>query len=330
MEKITVFVPNYNKQKYISQALNSILMQKTNFQYKILIIDDASTDNSVETIKRYVKKYPKKIDFIQNEKNIRCLANLIKGYKLIKTKYFCILDPDDYWINKNKLQKAVDFLDKHNDFTIYMSNIYVKERNKKLVPYINSKTKDFDFKDLDNAILCQTSGAVFRYISGNVPNVVSRAIGNVDEKIYEGDSFRDLTFLKLGKAHFENQIESVYRINKTGIWTSLNIFQKNLLNARFFLKMFLFFKENQDYFIKMSLYFLSKNIELLDNNKKNISDNDIFETKKWLIECIKYKNPKLKLKNQIKIIIYSLFFSFKKNKKARIEIVKKIQDIIKI
>lgn len=291
--KITILIPNYNKEKYISQALSSVLAQKTSFKYKLLIIDDASTDKSVEIINKYIKKYPHKIDFIKNKKNLRCLATSIKGYEKIKTEYFCVLDPDDYWIDKNKLQKAIDFLDQHKDFTIYIANNYIEEKNKKLTPYFNSESKNFDFNDLNNAIFGHTSGTIFRNIIfiKNIPKAAYNAIGTKDEKVYEGDSFRNVIHLEKGKAHFENNIESVYRITGNGIWTSLNEFQQNSLNVRFYLKMFLYFKKKSIFFINMSYHFCKKNIDFLNKKKsKMLPINNIFNWQEILIKCFEVRN----------------------------------------
>jgi glycosyltransferase involved in cell wall biosynthesis len=326
--KITILFPVYNKQKYISQALNSILMQKTDFLYKIIIIDDSSTDNSVKIIKKFIKKYPEKIDFIQNIKNLRCLATSLKGYELIKTEYFCVLDPDDYWIDNNKLQKAIDFLDKHQRFTIFVSNNYIEEKQK-LTPYFNFKSKDFDFKNLDNAVYGHTSGTVFRNVlfPNKIPEIAYKSINTPDEKVYEGDSFRNIIHLKAGKGHFENSIESVYRITKTGIWTSLDTFHKNSLNARFFLKMFFLFNKKKYYFIKTCWNYCLINIDILSKVDSNISNIDLFQFKDILIKCIKNIKPELKYSNLTKLTFYSVLYNLQKSRTSQIEIINKIKKI---
>lgn len=329
--KITIFIPNYNKEKYITQTLNSILVQKTDFKYKILIIDDASTDNSVKIIKEFIKKYPHKIQLLQNKKNLRCTATSLKGYKHIKTEYFCVLDSDDYWIDKNKLQKAIDFLDNHKDFTLYMSNNYIKEKSKKLYPYINHESYDFDFDHLKDAVFGHTSGTIFRNVIFNkyIPKEAYDAIGTKYEDIYEGDSFRNIIHLNAGKAHFENNIESVYRITGNGIWTSLNIFRQNSLNAIYFMKMFIFFNKKQpDFFINMCWYFCKKNIDLLINNKEVTVNGDICEFKNILNECLSNKISKLKFKNKIKIKLYLIGFNLINNQIIKIKLLNRIKTSI--
>jgi glucosyltransferase len=66
-------MPVYNKGLFISKALDSVLTQEVNFEYEILIIDDCSRDNSVETIQKYLKEYTSKIRFIRNKNNMKLL-----------------------------------------------------------------------------------------------------------------------------------------------------------------------------------------------------------------------------------------------------------------
>ena len=66
--KITIVITTYNQEKYIGQAIDGIIMQKTKFPFKILVSDDCSKDGTREILKRYKKKYPEKIEVIYNEK----------------------------------------------------------------------------------------------------------------------------------------------------------------------------------------------------------------------------------------------------------------------
>lgn len=326
--KVIVFMPNYNNSPYLSQSIKSVISQKTNFKYQILIIDDKSTDNSTEIIKKFQKKYPKKIKFIKNKTNLKCLATSIKGYKLINSQYFCVLDPDDYWINKNKLQEAIDFLDKHPKFTIYTTNTYIKKNNK-LTPYFNFPSKDFSFNDLSNAVFGHTSGTLFRNIlfPKKIPKIAYDAIGTIDEKVYEGDSFRNVLHLIKGKGHYENKIESVYRITKDGIWTSLNQFEQNLLNTRFYLRMFCFCKKNEEFFLRMSWFFLKSNINMLAQEPTNILPLNLFQFKKLFFEYFTYKKLKLTLSDKLKLKIYLTRLQFTKNAITILNITSKIGDI---
>ena len=122
--KLTVLMPSYNRGAYINEAVTSVLNQKTDFGVKLIITDDCSTDGSIEIIKELQRQYPEKIEIILSEKNERLLANILKAQVRVRTEYFCVLDPDDYYTDELFLQKAVAFLDAHKDFTIYSSNCF--------------------------------------------------------------------------------------------------------------------------------------------------------------------------------------------------------------
>ena len=220
MNKLTVLMPSYNRSQYISEAVNSVLNQKTDFGVKLIITDDCSTDGSIEIIKELQRQYPEKIEIILSEKNERLLTNILKAQVRVQTKYFCVLDPDDYYTDELFLQKAVDFLDAHKDFTIYSSNCMMLYENKTEKPFIESNVKEaiFDFNDLlqDKVIITQTAGSIFRNIVYNngIPEIIKNAIGTYSESSFRADTERYIFHLEKGKAFFQNEIVAVYRIHK--------------------------------------------------------------------------------------------------------------------
>jgi glycosyltransferase involved in cell wall biosynthesis len=125
-KKLTVMVLAYNQEKYLSQCLDSILKQKVNFSYQILIGNDGSSDNTAFIAQDYEKKYPDRIKFYFTERSYRKYAgdyiNFGNLYKKTKTDYFCVLDADDLYLDDNKLQIQVDFLEKNNFYTFVGHN----------------------------------------------------------------------------------------------------------------------------------------------------------------------------------------------------------------
>jgi len=110
---VSIICTNYNKGDWIRDAIESFLRQKANFSYEIILIDDKSTDKSVNIIREYEKKYPNKIQAFYNNKNLGITKTWIKICKQAKGKYIARCDGDDYWIDDNKLQKQVDLLEKN-------------------------------------------------------------------------------------------------------------------------------------------------------------------------------------------------------------------------
>lgn len=113
---VEVLVATYNHERYIKNALDSILNQQTNFEFHIHIGEDCSQDKTREIVKEYKDKFPDKITLHLRDKNLGLQGPFSNGvllYKNAKSKYLAILDGDDYWCDRKKLQKQVDFLEKH-------------------------------------------------------------------------------------------------------------------------------------------------------------------------------------------------------------------------
>jgi len=330
--KLTVLMPSYNRGAYISEAVNSVLNQKTDFGVKLIITDDCSTDGSIEIIKELQRQYPEKIEIILSEKNERLLANILKAQVRVRTEYFCVLDPDDYYTDEFFLQKAVDFLDAHKDFTIYSSNCMMLYENKTEKPFIESNVKEaiFDFNDLlqDKVIITQTAGSIFRNIVYNngIPEIIKNAIGTYSESSFRADTERYIFHLEKGKSFFQNEIVAIYRIHKDGIWTKENQFHRNLLASQAYYDYFRYFDyTHAEYFIHQSLFYAKECFEELkkavDKSEftQTIMQSDVEQLFSIIIEDEKYfnktvkGNDKLYIKKSLtarKVIKYMLPYGF--------------------
>ena len=116
---VSVHCTTYNHEPYIAQALDGFLMQKTNFPFEVIVHDDASTDRTAEIIREYEARFPKIIKPIYETENqyskhdgsiARIMAAACKG------KYIAFCEGDDYWIDENKLQMQVDFLEGNPEY----------------------------------------------------------------------------------------------------------------------------------------------------------------------------------------------------------------------
>lgn len=119
---VSVFMLVYNQEQCINQTLDSILNQKTNFPFNIVIGEDCSTDNTLSIIRKYQEQHSSKIKIITSEQNVGLIKNFARTIKACDGKYIAICDGDDYWIDENKLQKQVDFLEIHSDFSIVFTD----------------------------------------------------------------------------------------------------------------------------------------------------------------------------------------------------------------
>lgn len=112
---VSVIMLTYNHEKYIRRALNSVLKQKTNFRYEIVIGDDASPDNTASIIHEYVKKYPSVFNATLRRENVGGCENAYDLFRKAKGKYIANLEGDDYWTDEYKLQKQIDFLESEDN-----------------------------------------------------------------------------------------------------------------------------------------------------------------------------------------------------------------------
>ena len=117
--KVTVWLSTYNQEPYVAQALDSILMQKTDFPFEIVAADDCSTDRTQEIILDYQKRYPGKIVTFFPEQNLggcRKLTGCIDA-GLFRGEYLSFLEGDDYWLGEDRLQTLVEFLETHPEYS---------------------------------------------------------------------------------------------------------------------------------------------------------------------------------------------------------------------
>ena len=130
---VSILMPTYNHEKYISQAIESVLMQKTNFAWELLIHDDSSTDGTLRIAQRYAELHPQQIKLISETKNVGLMRSYKKLIDISSGAYLAILESDDVWLDENKLQIQADFLNAHDDYAIVATDIIHIDENGKTI-----------------------------------------------------------------------------------------------------------------------------------------------------------------------------------------------------
>ena len=272
-EKITILIPNYNKEKYINQTFESIFSQSNIDMFKVVICEDASTDNSLEIINKWVEKYPNKIRLLINEKNNNILYTSIKLYRNITTPYFTVLDSDDYWINNNFLEDGVQFLDNNLDFSIYATNTFIEDinTNDRKVAF---NTNGIITHDINNFVWTHTSSTIFRnnYFTKPILDILETKIKTFTEKCYEGDSFRNIIHQTTGKTFIDSDKKTgIYRYNvfQSG-WSSFSKMEQDLFNLHFYIEMFIYLDKTQLYLYNNATHIINDYIHTKKlNNEEN-------------------------------------------------------------
>ena len=138
---VSIAMLAYNHEKYIGEAIESVLMQKTNYKYKIVIAEDGSKDATRTILLDYQKKFPDRIRLILQVRNVGAQANNIDLLSNLEGKYVAALEGDDYWIDPLKLQKQIDYLEKNPDYGLVFTDADLYYQNSKKL--IKSYDKTF-------------------------------------------------------------------------------------------------------------------------------------------------------------------------------------------
>lgn len=218
---VTIICVTYNHGKYIREALEGFVNQKTDFNYEIIVHDDASTDNTADIIKEYMEIYPNIIKPIfqkenQYSKGVRILRKYIMPK--IKGKYVAFCDGDDYWCCNNKLQKQIDFLEKNDKYSasVHQSLALDVRTNEKVLYSVKDAECDITFEDVIVywGRIFHTSSVVGR--TALIKDTESwDCIGNASV----GDFPLALLMGANGKIRFTEEVMSVYRIGVGGSFT---------------------------------------------------------------------------------------------------------------
>ena len=124
---VSIYVPTFNHEKYITRALDSILMQKTRYPYEVFVGEDCSTDNTRQVLQAWEQEHPGKFTILYREKNLH-KTDCPNGMDLLlrcKGKYVICLEGDDFWTDPEKLEKQVTFLENHPEFYAVAHNCTV-------------------------------------------------------------------------------------------------------------------------------------------------------------------------------------------------------------
>lgn len=267
--RMTIIVPSYNNGQYIRQALDSILMQEVDFNYQIIITDDCSQDDSPEIIREYEKKYPEKVLALYSAENCRLFRNVLKALEKMDSEYFCVLDPDDYWSDRDWMQDAVNFLDTNKDYTIYGANAYklfndgsVELKFDRPGMSIYSSTYEDYIEGKD--ILSTTVASVYRnvYFSDGIPQEYLNLCGTQFEEISRADSFRNLLHIKRGKAYFINKCIGYYRCHGKGLASAMPEYERSIISAFAYIGFWEFFgKEHETEYAELVIKYYKEAVK---------------------------------------------------------------------
>ncbi len=290
---ISIFMATYNHAFYISEALDSCLMQKTDFPFEIIVCDDCSNDGTREIVQKYAEKHSNIILSFQ-EHNTKTSKNLLEGLKRIRGKYVAFCEGDDYWISEEKLQKQVDFLEKNPTFSVACHKVQMLDMNTEKRA---SQEKVFIYKDMtfdeerikdgifyaDEAIsnyFFQTSSVVFRWrFTDGLPDWFTLNMLL--------DHFLFMLHAVEGKIKYFNEDMSVWRRHEGG-YSWLQTINKGLFAQKKYEDWIYVYEEMDRFFsYRFTLQIRERNLLVLRNLVSHYMQTSQFEEIKQLY--INYK-----------------------------------------
>lgn len=211
---VSIWMITYNHETYIREAIDSILMQETDFDYEIVIGEDCSTDNTRAILLEYKKQYPKKFKLLLHEKNLGIVDNMLTTFNACNGKYVAMLEGDDAWTDPTKLQKQVDFMESHPEYVVTYHNIeMVTPEGEHIRDGRYYRDYDSDTMKVGRAEM-QTSCCVYRNFDLEFPEYFRDA--------YLFDPFLIHLAGFHGKAKFIKEIKaSRYLIHDKGLWSGI-------------------------------------------------------------------------------------------------------------
>jgi len=229
---VSIVCLTYNHEKFIRQTLEGFINQKTEFDFEVLIHDDASTDETAKIIKEYHDRYPNIIKPIfQSENQYSKRINIVKEYiaPLIKGKYVAICEGDDYWTCYDKLQYQVNVLEKNKDASFCSHIVSCVDINSNL---LNKTFPQCDIKNniitLDNLIAEEFKNEKwFLHLNSYMipSNIYIQYFKNKPDfakSFYRiGDLPLTLYLLSVGNCVFLPEVMSCYRMMSGGVMSKL-------------------------------------------------------------------------------------------------------------
>ena len=264
-KKVSVCMITYNHEKFISQAIEGVLMQETDFDFELVIGEDFSTDTTRAICEQYANKYPEKIRLLPSSRNFGSMRNFMRTLNECRGEYIALCEGDDYWTDPLKLQKQVDILENSDRYNLCFHNVDVVNNTGVFIGkvYMEGRKKEISFTDLAKGDYTKTCSVVFKNTT-----LFKSFIQN--QNYIHQDTTLFLTLLEDGTGYYLNETMAAYRLHEGGIWTGKNAFQRNkdgIINNRIIAEYYSNRKE-KIYFKNEILRLIKGNFVICKNDKR--------------------------------------------------------------
>lgn len=293
----------YNHEAFLDEAIQSILKQKTDFKFEIVIGEDCSKDRTAAILKKYEDQFPDLFKVLYHSPNKGMMENFKDTISRCHGQYIALLEGDDFWIDNQKLQKQIDLLDNHTNKSFCFHDVIIKEgvNDGTTHPHLEKQSflEGIDLIDQTGS-LAQTCSVVFR-------KSALESFPQWFDKMPVADWPLQYILSAFGPAIYHPEPMAKYRIHDGGIWS-----RKHYSDA---------WKENHKIYKLFSDHVRSKNekIRMMQRVKTHIISSlnhsidyaDKVSTQFWLLELLKLKKKSMK---DFKTILRSLMWLLKMRK----------------
>jgi glycosyltransferase involved in cell wall biosynthesis len=222
--KVSVAMTAYNHEKFIAQAIESVLMQDTDFPVELVIGEDCSTDGTRRIVQAYAEKNPKVIRALLHERNLGMNKNAIKTFGSCRGEFIAVLEGDDYWTDPRKLQKQVALMEQNPQCSMCATaarDVLLSQDGKEqeigLFPGGSSKNM-YDLEDVLAEYPFRTLTFLLRNGLVNLPACF--------EKDGNGDMYLLALYAEKGPIAYLSEVTSTYRQHAGGVWSGASCTEK--------------------------------------------------------------------------------------------------------
>lgn len=217
--KVSVLMITYNHERFIGQAIESVLAQKADFPIELVIGEDCSTDGTRQICEAFAASHPHRIRLLPSVRNLGLLANYMRTWEACQGDFIATIDGDDFWLVSDKLATQVNLLEADARFSMCFHNALLADECGQLTNEVNdsaSVPREMSFREfIDNGLFMPTATVMFR---GGLFRQLPEWLGNLPFE----DWPTHVLHATRGPIGFVPQTMSAYRIHSQGAWSGLD------------------------------------------------------------------------------------------------------------
>ncbi len=300
--KLSVSMITYNHENFIAQAIESVLMQQTNFDFELVIGEDCSTDRTRAIIADYAERFPDKIRLLPREKNLGASHNFVETLQSCRGQYLALLEGDDYWTSPHKLQKQVDLLDSHPECVICFHNVKAFYQDESLPSYEYCDPDQKEVSTLDDLLVknfIPTCSTMFRRgLFGDFPDWFHTSrMGDWPLHIFNA---------RHGNIRYINENMGAYRLHNGGAWFAFR--QNRALAFHEYIEAYNHFREylGNEYADRISVRLSGCHYNLA---MIYLECGDLTKAKVYLRKCLTQPHLRKHLSNRLLFRLLMVFYS---------------------